>query len=69
MTSATLLEPKLETCMDDVDNNDAEGLKEILKTDLLDNDLVNTIMNDDVMTKNSGKFLLNINFFSSFFQQ
>lgn len=40
----------------DVDASDAEALKDILPSDLLDNDLVNTIMNedDDELTKTSG---------------
>lgn len=41
---------------DDIDNSDTEALKDILPTDLLDNDLVSRIMNEDEeLTKNSGK--------------
>lgn len=46
----------------DVDATDAESLKDILPGDLLDNDLVNTIMNDDdELTKTSGNFILHLN--------
>jgi histone-lysine N-methyltransferase MLL3 len=42
---------------DDIDNSDTEALKDILPTDLLDNDLVSRIMNeDDELTKNSSTF-------------
>ncbi len=44
---------------DDIDNSDTEALKDILPTDLLDNDLVSRIMNEDEeLTKNSSKFAL-----------
>lgn len=47
---------------DDIDNSDTEALKDILPTDLLDNDLVSRIMNDDEeLTKNSSKLNLSLN--------
>lgn len=52
------IDPSL-SLTDDIDNSDTEALKDILPTDLLDNDLVSRIMNDDEeLTKNSSKYKL-----------
>lgn len=50
------IDPSL-SLTDDIDNSDTEALKDILPTDLLDNDLVSRIMNEDEeLTKNSSKY-------------